>query len=362
MKIKAAYDASFAVNNYRGMGVFINALKDVLAQYDNIDITGVCNCTTTDAGVIKIGSGAYPIWEQISLPLYLKKNKQGAFIFPYNTMPFLLPKQLKKILVLHDVIFLEKIPGARYSPRQLGGKFYRKFLIANAFKKADVIITVSEYSKKRIQELLGNKDKIYVIPNAIKDIEADKVNSNKTEDYIFNVGGEAPNKNILALIKAYILLPPAIINKYRLNLVGNYSASFINKANSLLTKNNVETSRVNFMGYVDDKALADLYIGCSLFIFPSLYEGFGIPVIEAMKFNKPLLVSNTSCIPEIAGQAGLYFNPLLIDDIKNKIEFALSSSYNFELYNQYYKKQLEKFSMKEFIKKVSIFIENELLN
>ena len=364
MNTTVIYDASFAVNNYRGMGVFVNALKDVISQYDSIDITGVCNCKTSDAGVKKIGTGLYPVWEQVSLPLYLKKNKCDMFIFPYNTMPLLVPKHLKKILVLHDVIFLEKMPGSSYSLKQWGGKLYRKLLVANAYKKADSIITVSEYSKKRMQELLGKRENIYVIPSLVKD-ELKKIPAGidvPDGKYFLSIGGEAPSKNILSLVKAYISLPKEIRDNYKLKLVGNYSKIFIKKAYSLFPKGNNDSNGLEFTGFIDDQALIQLYRASTLVIFPSLYEGFGLPAIEALAFERPLLASNAASIPEVAGEGALYFNPLSVDDMRNKIEFALSKKYKFESYKQHYKEQLEKFAYKSFTERVKKFVEAEILD
>jgi glycosyltransferase involved in cell wall biosynthesis len=363
MKVRIGYDASFSVNNYRGMGVFMNAFKNVLLQYPDIEIKGLSCYETSEDGIKKTGSTIYPLWEQISLPLYLRKNKPDIFIFPYNTMPWFVPRSIYKVLILHDLIFLEKIYGTKQTFKQFIGKHYSKFLVRRAYRKADVFITVSEHSKKKMLNLLGAKSKIYVIPNVVKkQLEYTGKTEKTANNYLLNIGGEAPSKNVFTLIAAYCLLPEKLINDYQLKLVGNYSGSFIKAAQDHLQKKNIPANRIEFTGYVSDDTLSQLYCQCSAFIFPSLFEGFGIPVIEAIQYEKPLLASNTSCIPEIAGKCALYFDPLSVDDIKNKIEFVLSDNYQFNDYKKYYKEQLQKFSFAEFEKKVRALIDDEILN
>ncbi len=361
MKNRIGYDACFSVNDYRGMGVYMNAMKTVLAQYENIEVEGLCNCPTNDEGVRQIGLRPYPLWEQISLPAYLKKNKKEVFIFPYNTMPFFLPRGIKKILVLHDVIFLENIPGAKHSAKQLASRMYRKMVVYNAYKKAEVVITVSEYSKKRMQQLLGPRDKIYVIPSLVKNELKETVNKTFDDQYFLNIGGDAPSKNIFALVQAYCSLPKDIIGAYTLKLVGKYGERFINQVSNFLQQRSVAADRVQFTGRIDNDTLVNLYRNCRMVIFPSLFEGFGLPSIEAMAFEKPLVASNASSIPEVAGAGALYFDPESIPDMKNKIQFALSDQFQFEDYRKHYKGQLDKYSYDSFVKRVKTFIERDIL-
>lgn len=360
---KIFYDASFAVNKYRGMGVYINAVKKIIAENNSIEIKGLSCYDTPDTTVQKFGFSIYPLWEQISFPLFLKNAKPDVVIFPYNTMPWFTSNSYKKILILHDVIFLEKSDNKNFTIKQLFGKYYRRALVKRAYKQADVVITVSEFSKSKIIEYLGDKSPFYVIPNVIN---AALLSSSDTEavyhgkPYILNVGGEAPTKNIFNLIKAYAALPEGIRGLYDLRLVGKYSDSYIQKVHYYLTQKNIPTSNIIFLGFVTNDELCTWYKHCSAFVFPSLQEGFGIPIIEAMTFKKPLLVSNASCLPEIAGEGAVYFNPEDSNDIAAKIKLVLEDKLLPDNYIQAYNHQLKKYSNGEFERKVIEFITKEI--
>ncbi|MES2430053.1 MAG: glycosyltransferase family 1 protein [Bacteroidota bacterium] len=358
MKKTIGYDASFAVNQYRGMGVFVNSLKNVLTKYPNIIIKGLSCYSTEDSSILSFGSGFYPFWEQVSLPKYLKNHKPDIFIFPYNTMPWKVPKGIIKILILHDLIFLHDQTTGKYTIRQWVGKYYRSILVKRAYKQADFVITVSEHSKAEIIRYLGTSKEVQVIPNILKqELSYKNTGLELPNDlYILNVGGEAPSKNVITLVEAYCLLPASITSIYSLKLVGRYSSSFKNKVEKILNNKEVAKNKIEFCGYVTNEQLAALYANCSLFVFPSIYEGFGIPLIEAMQFNKPVIVSNTSCMPEIMGKGGIYFDPTMAKDLKEKIEFTLSDNYRFESYQRHYREQMEKYSEQVFEDRVKELI------
>jgi glycosyltransferase involved in cell wall biosynthesis len=213
----------------------------------------------------------------------------------------------------------------------------RKEILA---KKASRIIAVSYQTKKDIVEILGiNEDKIDVIyhGSSFLDIKEDlKFSEQLPDNYILFTGTRGGYKNFNKLIEAiYEFL---LTNDLYLICAGG--GNFTSEEISLFKKYKIEKKVLQFS--VDDLKLKSLYKHSNFFIFPSLYEGFGIPLLEAMTSNCPILCSNTSCFPEIAGDSALYFNPYSEDDIREKINYALHNDLN--EFVRRGKKRLEYFS------------------
>ncbi len=139
--------------------------------------------------------------------------------------------------------------------------------------------------------------------------------------YILTVGTIEPRKNHLALIEAYRALPGKLKSKYGLVVVGKRGW----KCDKIMqTINRMETvANFRYLDYISDADLAQVYRGASLFVYPSIYEGFGLPVLEAMSCGVPTITSNCSSLPEVGGSAAGYFNPLNTAEISNKMEEVL---------------------------------------
>jgi len=191
------------------------------------------------------------------------------------------------------------------------------WLDRKGIKKADLVIAVSEYTKRDIVEFLGvPPEKIEVIYNGI-DLEVFKPRKDIPFDfpYIMCVGSERPRKNLGRLLKAFTL-----IKKYfpglKLVKVGTEgrSSDFRTRTLNQIAELGLEED-VIFVGHVEDKELSRYYSGALLLAYPSLYEGFGFPPLEAMACGCPVVASNTTSIPEIVGDAGVLFDPYEVDEI-----------------------------------------------
>lgn len=260
-------------------------------------------------------------WEQFILPFRIGGN---LLLSPSNTGPLFYRNQ---ILILHDIQQLD-IPE---SLNPLFALFYQ-LLIPKLVKNVKHIITVSEFSKSRIVERLNvPSTKVTVIPNSVDkrfSVKSEKkINDMLTflklpsRKYILTVSSGHPRKNIPSLIHAWNLIKDALPSDLFLVIAGKLGGNHIFKDTIF-----PQSERIYFTGSVPDNLLPELYSGASIFCFLSLYEGFGIPLLEAMACGVPIIASNTTAIPEIVSNVGLLVNPLDIQEIASSIEQLYSSS------------------------------------
>lgn len=278
----------------------------------------------------------YSLAEQIIMPWLIFKERFNLIHFPHFNVPIFTP--VKFVVSIHDLI-LTKYPTKR-SSRQLywlKNLGYR-LVIWLAIWRAKKILTASQYSKN---DLIGRfkikSEKILVVNYGASNLKqgqdlrfVKKLDNRKTllsysiiGNFILYVGSAYPHKNLEMLLAVFF----EFYKKYpdfRLMLVGceDYFYRYLKqKAEKMeLWREKDQTSPVIFAGYIPDAELEVLYQQACFYIFPSLYEGFGLPPLEAMAKGCPVLSSNRSCLPEILGKAALYFNPKDKNDMLIKME------------------------------------------
>jgi glycosyltransferase involved in cell wall biosynthesis len=280
--------------------------------------------------VKKIGNLRGHLWEQITLQLYVGK-KEALLISLCNTAPVFLKHQ---IVTIHDLSF-------RLFPEWNSKifSFVYNLIIPIIAKKAEHILTVSNSSKKElIKELAIPEEKISVIYNAVSAVFLEKEvqgneNDKHQEDYILTVSSFHPRKNLKRLIDAFLRLPDKKINLY---IIGNFDKNFA------FEDLNIEEhrSRIKILTGVNDVDLKGFYKNAKLFVYPSLYEGFGIPIIEAMSCGVPVCVSNIDVFKEVCGNNAIYFDPKITEEITEKISLSIKNP-------QKVFKQLDKYSWSE---------------
>lgn len=213
-------------------------------------------------------------------------------------------------------------------------------------QKAKEIIAVSKSTAiDALKYLKISKSKIKVIyPGLTKlpDPAKNLPNNLKPKNFILFVGTIEPRKNLVGLFKAYVLLPPVLQEKYPLVIVG--AEGWNNgKTYDVLKALKLE-NKVKFLGEVSDQVLAKLYNEAAVFVYPSIYEGFGLPVLEALSYGTPVVTSNVSSLPEVAGQAALLIDPQDPKSIASGLQRLLEGKGEVELLQKESQKQVQRFS------------------
>lgn len=310
-------NARFLTQPITGVQRFSIELSKRLSELDYVRFVAPKNILHHDlAEYLKVeicGTNTGQLWEQWELPKYLMSKGNPLLINFANTAPLFYKN---KILTIHDLAFL-------VNPSWFSLKFrlFYKFLVPRAAKRALLIFTVSNYIKSEILEKLKvHENKVKVIYNGVGDAFLKDIRSNKNRSnnkYLLSVASQDPRKNLITLVRAFRELPDENI---RLYLVGGSHNSF---SNNNLRHEIKKDSRIFMMGRVTDDDLLNLYQNAELFIYPSLYEGFGIPIIEAMSQGVPVLVSDIEVFKEVCGNAAYYFSPYNTMDLKKGIQCLL---------------------------------------
>ena len=262
----------------------------------------------------------WKIWYDIRMPLFLKKIKAGLFVSPDGYCS--LHTSIPQCMVAHDLGFLH-YPDA-YKKSHL---LYLKYYTPRFLKKARRVATVSQFSK---QDLLAQyrikPEKIDIVYSAVKESFAplepaaqDAVRENYTAGmaYFIYAGSIHPRKNIVNLLKAFSIFKKRQQSSMKLVLAGRMA--WKNNAFHELLKTYKYRDDVVVTGYIDEGALAALIASSYALVYPSFFEGFGVPVVEAMQSGVPALTSENSSMQEIGGEAGLYFDPSSPADIADKL-------------------------------------------
>lgn len=257
----------------------------------------------------------YTLAEQRGMPRVVAEAKVDLMHYPHFNVPFFAPRPF--VVTIHDLI-LTHFPTRRattlgplkYAAKHLG---YR-LTLSRAVARAAKVITVSEFTKQDIRSYFGyDPKKIVVTYEAVDPFPETMVDMPKVlekydirQPYLLYVGNAYPHKNLEKLVTLLQSLPAEQAH-LQLVIVGK-ADYFQNRIRDLVQKAGLNGC-VRFPGYVPDAELSVLYRQAHAFIFPSLYEGFGLPPLEAMAYGTPVLSSDAACMKEILGTAALYFNP-----------------------------------------------------
>ena len=294
----------------------------------------------------------YTVAEQIRLPLILKREKLDLVHFPHFNVPLFYRGRF--IVTIHDLILMRH-PTQRAST--LSPLVYKiknfgyRIAIDSAAKRSAKIIAVSEFTGNDIAaKFRVNKDKIAMVYEGIaRDLETgDRGNDKKVifgynihRPYLLYVGNAYPHKNLEGLVRVFANLRQKHPD-LKLVLVGKEDYFYNRLKDYTRTVKNGEF--VVFPGFVPDRELACLYRQALAYVFPSFFEGFGLPPLEAMAHSCPVASSNSTCLPEVLGQAAEYFDPHDENDMAAKIERLIGDSARREQLITLGREQIKKYS------------------
>ncbi|MCC6834857.1 MAG: glycosyltransferase family 4 protein [Cytophagales bacterium] len=325
--------------NKHGMDIvaleLIKALQktDTCNQYFvfvKADQDSSCITPTENFEIITTRKYPYLWWEQVVLRKLSKKYRLDLLHCTSNTAPIALSVPL--VVTIHDIIYLERINLRKGSWYQIFGNLYRRGVVPLIARTTKKVITVSEYEKEVIKKKFPNLD-LVAIYNGLQDsfvkitdpeiLQDVKEQYRLPNEFILFIGNTDPKKNLIGALRAYSIL----VNKGQpipKLVVLDIKESFLEK---MILKINPELkNHIVISGYVPNYQLPAIYSLATLFMYPSLRESFGIPLLEAMACGTPIITSSTSSMPEVVEDAALLVNPLHPEQIANAIETLLTDS------------------------------------
>ncbi|MCX6245236.1 MAG: glycosyltransferase family 1 protein [Bacteroidetes bacterium] len=302
---------------------------------------------TPNFRIVGLEGGSYPLWEQISLPKAAKKEGCDLLHCTSNTAP--LSTDIPLVITLHDIIYMEKgfvsLLSGSGTPYQRFGNGYRRLVVPGLIKKSRKIITVSQYERQRISSFFGMKDdpRLTSVYNGVSEhfhpvtdpgvLGKIKAKYSLPDDFFFFFGNTDPKKNTRGTIKAFADYITRTGSKSML-VMPDFDRQELDKIIAE-TGNESLHDRIKLTGYITNTDLPAIYSQCKVFLYPSLRESFGIPILEAMACGAPVITSNTSSMPEIAGTAAAIADPYNPSEITDRmIALTTDTGYRNQLIEQ----------------------------
>ena len=311
--------------------------KNTYIVFAKEDTDTNCIGKSANFSVANSNSNAYPLWEQKYLPSAIEKSKPDILHCTANTAPLFCKTPM--IITIHDIIYLESInfSGSAY---QNFGNLYRRIIVPLVAKKAAFIITVSAYEKRRIvKRLKVSASKVKVVYNGVneqfKPITDQNLLNNFRDKYglpkqfLLHFGNTAPKKNTIGVLRAFELYVNAVSEPLPLVLTDctlPYITGLLKQIGAPALIKHIQV-----LAYVPFDNIPCLYNLATVFLYPSHRESFGMPVIEAMACGLPVITSDTSALPEIAGGAACLVNPEIPSEI---CAYILKLLVNKDFYNE----------------------------
>ena len=298
--------------------------------------------------VLRTGGGHVPgtLWVQARLPWLLAKDSIDVFWGTQHVIPLIKAGRIKMALTIHDLVF-KRFPETVEWTNLL----INQSLVSSSLKKSDIILAVSHSTtndlhhfyprlNKPIEQVLPGVDNTFtrIYKTAAKDYVKSKFGIE--QPFILVVGTQEPRKNFITAFRAFNRLASTI--PHLLVSVGQMGWKIEHVLQEINGKN--LSQRVRFLNYVQAEDLPRLYSAADVFLFPSLYEGFGIPPLEAMACSCPVITSNTSSLPEVVGDAGIQLPPLDVQLWADKLKSVLQDKQLQEKMSQAGLRQAKKFT------------------
>jgi len=293
---------------------------------------------TANFKIVKLKGGFYPLWEQISLPRAAKKAGCQILHCTSNTAPVF--TSIPLVVTLHDIIYMEssyfKILKGTGTLYQKFGNLYRKLFVPILVKKSKKIITVSHFEKNRISQFFGMQDssRLVAVYNGVSEhfkIVSDQDELKRVKEkyhlpdrYFFFLGNTDPKKNTKGTLKAFSDFLKETGSDMKLVMLDYDKQELEKLLDEIGDKELID--KIVLTGYVVNTDLPAIYCQCRIFLYPSLRESFGIPMLEAMACGVPVITSNTSSMPEVAGNAAWIVDPFKPEEITTGMINILSDN------------------------------------
>ena len=272
----------------------------------------------------------YPGWEQWELPRAAKREGCDVLHCTSNTGPIF--SEVPLVTTLHDIIYLESISifkkaGTWY---QKLGNMYRRYFVPPVIKKSKRVITVSNYEKHRINQYFGFKDnRLRAVYNGVGEhfkkltdrhlLKTIGSEFDLPEKFFFFLGNTDPKKNTEGVLRAFALFNQRYPGQYELVML-DYDENELQRLLVAIGYPQLR-ERIRLLGYVPNAQLPAIINQCTIFLYPSLRESFGIPILEGMACGVPVITSNTSSMPEVAGDdAALIIDPFKPEEIASAMQ------------------------------------------
>lgn len=289
-------------------------------EVDTLKLSNVHHRVGRLSARLRVGQLAH-----IMIPMWARKDAISAFWGPRHQIPLFMPNEVNTVVTIHDLVFKDCAQTMRFPGKQI-----EAFFTPRAMARANCVAVVSNFTHRRLAEYYPQfADKVAVIPGASllqgatsqSEAEAGAIS---VPAYFLFVGTLEPRKNLPRLLRAFRRFVEETASGLSLKIAGNVGWGGQNIAG--MVKELGISDRVELLGRVSDDQLRGLYSNAHTLLMPSLYEGFGLPVIEALSCGVPVVTSENSAMSEVAGPAAHYVDPLSEEDIFRAMERMVSDA------------------------------------
>ena len=321
-KLVLAFDAKRIFNNFTGLGNYSrNLVKNLQKYYPQHEYHLFTPKVTEndetryflDSRKFFLHTSSLPLYRTLGIASALKNIKADIYHGLSHEIPLRMPQGVLSVVTFHDLIY-------EVYPKLFGlcDRHIYKFKYRFAAQHADVIVSVSENTKKDLIAYYSiPSQKIEVIYQTCHDVFQNNISSKPSlpdseNSYYLYVGSVIPRKNLITIIKAYAQLEKPFQKPFV--VVGTGPVHYMNLVQSEIVKYNL-SDNFTFLSQVDNQHLVEIYEQAFALVYPSIYEGFGIPIIESLFLKKPVITSNLSSLPEAIGPGGICINPYYIEEL-----------------------------------------------
>jgi glycosyltransferase involved in cell wall biosynthesis len=252
---------------------------------------------------------------QLIFPIWAKRDRVSVFWSPRHQLPLFLPAGIRGVVTIHDLVWKRYGETMRFPGKQIDG-----FLMPRSMRRAETVVAVSDFTRRELQEYfpeLGGRVQVVHGASHLQGKHSVSPGEGGEEPYFLFVGTMEPRKNLRLMLSAYRQYQQSSANLMPLKIVGGRGWGGIDASD--LVRQHGLGAYVDVLGKVDDDRLLQLYAGAYALLMPSLYEGFGLPVVESISMGVPVITSRDSAMSEVAGSAGFLVDPESVQSVTDAL-------------------------------------------